>query len=327
MRFPLAFPMPVRAPDGDGGGGGATQQQTGGDTGQQTTQQTTTAATTTADTGGKPAATGLLDLAEKPQGTEQTEQTTTTQTEVPGKLTFKARPDWLPEPFFDAKTGEVKLEALAKSQADLRAAVSKGANKPPAKADDYKLEMEPAALDSLKGLFQDGDPGKDPLMAAARAAAHEAGLSQAAFNGFMAKVLPELAKVQPAPFDAAAELKALDPNPENAKKIVTAMAAKGQALVEQGVLTKDDLSEFAVMVGTAAGMKVMQKIFEYHGEQPISVDLVQTAANGPSADGLRGELAEIMKMPEGPEKQRRADAWQAKQDRLYGNAPAGRAII
>ena len=321
MRFPLAFPMPCRAPDGDGGGGEPAAPAA--------------AAAPVAAAPAAPAApanpTGLMDLAEPPaadpaapadSGTPPADPAAT-----PAKATFKTRPDWLPEPFYDPKTGEVKLEALAKSQADLRAQISKGANKAPAKADDYKLEMEPAALDGVKRLFAEGDPAKDPLMKAVREAAHESGMSQAQFNGLMAKVLPALAEAQPPAFDAVAELKALHPDPVQAKKIVNAMAARGQKLVEQGVLTKDDMSEFAVMVGTANGMKVMSKIFEYHGEQPISADLLQTAASSPSADGLNTELAEIMKMPDGPEKQRRAERWEAQMAKVYGTAPAGRSIV
>jgi hypothetical protein len=318
MRFPLAFPMPCRAPEGDGGG-----------------EPAPAAAAPAAPAAPAPAApaspTGLMDLAEPPAADPAAPADPSAPpadpAATPAKATFKTRPDWLPEPFYDPKTGEVKLEALAKSQADLRAAISKGANKAPAKADDYKLEMEPAALDGVKRLFAEGDPAKDPLMKAVREAAHESGMSQAQFNGLMAKVLPALAEQQPPAFDAAAELKALHPDATQAKKIVNAMAARGQKLVEQGVLTKDDLGEFAVMVGTANGMKVMSKIFEYHGEQPISADLLQTAANSPSASALEGRVAEISKMPAGPAQEAAWAAYQAEMAKVYGNAPAGRSIV
>lgn len=272
-----------------------------------------------------PAPTGLLDGQVTRPPAPPPDPSAPPPADAPAKLVFKERPAWLPENFHDKTTGEVKIEALAKSQSDLRAQLSKGANKPPAKADDYKLEFAPEVAESVKRLFVDGDPAKDPMMKSVRDAAHKHGLSQAQFQSFLGDVLPLLESNQPPAFDAAAEMRALDPNPEKAKQIVQFVINKGQQLRDMGVLTDEMAAEYEIMAGTATGLKTMLALFEYMGEQSIDASLTHGAANSATQGQLDAEMAALMKEPDSPAREQKYTALMQKFEKLYGNAPAGRS--
>ncbi|MGB0818089.1 MAG: capsid assembly protein [Candidatus Puniceispirillaceae bacterium] len=102
------------------------------------------------------------------------------------------KPEGFPDEFWDEENNQPNAQALfdamkkqEKRAEDLRAKMGKGAQKPPAKAEDYKLEL-PEELQELV-------PADDPLVAKARERAHKAGFSQEAFQGFMSEIIGDLA--------------------------------------------------------------------------------------------------------------------------------------
>ena len=66
------------------------------------------------------------------------------------------------------------------------------------------------------------------------------------------------------------ELKKLGPNADATIKSMTDWA---NGLVRKGVWGEDDFEEFKIMGGTAQGMKALQKIRSYYGDQTVPVNV------------------------------------------------------
>lgn len=134
-----------------------------------------------------------------------------------GNPAAPTRPDHVPEKFWDAERGEVRVDAALKSYVELekrssglrdahRADFEKEVfGKRPEKPDGYEMKPPAEAVDGLVILdkFEPGmefEPGKtyfapdpaDPLWGEVRAIAHRAGLSQ---DEFSAQVMPLIARV------------------------------------------------------------------------------------------------------------------------------------
>jgi hypothetical protein len=97
------------------------------------------------------------------------------------------KPEGFPDEFWDAESNTVNAQALfeglkkqEKIAKDLRAKMGKGAHKPPEKAEQYTFE---ASEKSAEFILEN-----DPLVAAAKEVAHEHGLSQEQYAGFMAEM-------------------------------------------------------------------------------------------------------------------------------------------
>lgn len=211
-----------------------------------------------------------------------------------------SRPDWLPENFFkndarDLKPEDLKLlshidiEALARSQADLRSKFGRGEHKPPAKPDDYTFEMPKDVKLEIKA--------DDPLMASVRSAAHAAGLSNADFNKFLQPVVTKLGELvasgagakqltpeqqqeaarqaqaqQAAAFDK--ELQKLGPTGREAVRQVGTWI---KGLGTKGILTEAEVTELSYL-STAEGITAMRKLMELSGEKPVPVDPMSAGA-------------------------------------------------
>ena len=164
------------------------------------------------------------------------------------------RPDYISENFWDQEKGEIKIEALAKSQKDLRKMISTGSHKAP-KDGKYNEEV-------FGSVEQD-----DPIRAHAVSWAKENKISQAAFDDLISSVVKmseqEENELQ---FNAAREKEQLGPN---ADQIIDGMLTWGQGLVAKNIFNSDDFEEFKIMAGTAAGMRTMQKLRDLIN--PVSV--------------------------------------------------------
>lgn len=183
------------------------------------------------------------------------------------------RPDWCPEPFWNAEKGEPMVEALAKSQADLRKQISRGDHKPPEKPDAY-------VLPKIEGLPE--VPADDPLWTTVRAAAHEAGLSQAQLERVVKPYLEAARQRIPANADPAAaeaarraayaeEIAKLGPNGR-----AQAADIKGwiMGLESSGALSAEE-ARALLGVGNAAGVRALMKLrARGGGEQAIPIDVV-----------------------------------------------------
>jgi hypothetical protein len=107
-------------------------------------------------------------------------------------LPAEARPEWLPETFYDAPGKAIRVDALAKSYGELHGKLGQRAEVMreqllaelrqgvPAKPEDYKVTVP---TQGLPEGFQPIDPPEtDPMLAAMRTVAHEAGLKPAQFQ-------------------------------------------------------------------------------------------------------------------------------------------------
>lgn len=214
------------------------------------------------------------------------------------------RPDWLPEQFFDPATGQPRLEQMAKSWTDLRGKLSQGAEKPPAKADDYKVTLP----DGIKIAIPDGDP----VMSTFRESAHKAGMSQKQFDAVLQPVLAKLAGLQPNPEQQRADAEALQ-RAELAK-----LGANGEAqlrdlsgwlggLVSRGSLTPAELGEIRIMAATADGVRALQKLRSLAGEAPVPIDPAAMTSGGMALEDAYALKAKMWADPKlnTPENQRK----------------------
>jgi hypothetical protein len=224
-----------------------------------------------------PAAAAAPPPAAAPQGTDEAdvglfavaEETDATPPKgADGKPT---KPDWVADQFWDAEKGEIRTRELAKSQADLRAKVSRGEGKMPDKPEGY-------ALPKIEGLPDNAIPSDDPLWTQVRQAAHGAGVTQPQLEALVAPYL-QYALAQKAAADPTAdreamrqaaveELKTLGPNGTVLVKDIGAWLA---GMETRGSLSKDEVRALKG-VGSAAGIKALAKLRELTGEKPMPLE-------------------------------------------------------
>ena len=66
-----------------------------------------------------------------------------------------------------------------------------------------------------------------------------------------------------------------------------------QSLVRKGVWGEDDFDEFRIMAGTAQGMRALQKVRRYYGDQAIPINVAQ-----PEGAPSKEELQAMVGSPE-----------------------------
>ena len=187
------------------------------------------------------------------------------------------RPDWFPEKFWSEEDGP-DLESLTKSYAELQKKFSQGKHKAP---EQYETT-----------IFTEANiPEDDALLNTYTDWAKKHGISQGAFEELATQFVEmagEEANLEKISYDE--ELKKLGPNADATIKSMTEWA---QGLVRKGVWGEDDFEEFKIMGGTAQGLRALQKVRSFYGDQPIPVDV------GP-AEGLpsKDELTAMVGKPE-----------------------------
>jgi len=168
----------------------------------------------------------------------------------------KAKPDYIPDNFWNKEKNEVDLEAMSKSWSDLRKTVSKGAHKAPPEG-KYDLSSFGENAEAL------------PMVPVFKEWAAKNGVSQAAFDELAGSLTGMVAEAQGGQIqiDAAAERKSLGPN---ADAQINGMVSWARGLVNKGVWSAEDFDEFKIMGGTAKGLKALQKIRSaYEGSIPV----------------------------------------------------------
>ncbi len=231
-------------------------------------------------------------------------------------VTLDAKPEWLPENFWDAKTGEVKLESLAKSQRDLRAQLSKG-DKAPEKPDGYEIELDEkvqAIEDTIAAEVPEVRDGIREIM-------HAAGVGQEKAAEIYPKVIELLDTALGEKLVPETEFKALG---KYAQETVDVLYNFGNVLVERGTLTKDEQAIYNSMWRTADEARVMQKIRENYGERGVPTESSNIKASSDSAADLAKELSAARKdVDKGvPGAERKMQRVLEKYEKVYGTAPA-----
>lgn len=223
------------------------------------------------------------------------------------------RPEYLPEKFWDAKTGQPNVEALAKSYTHVEAQFGKGREAfeaerlkaRPEKPEGYALaipEKHPAAealakakikiVDKAPEKPEDGvetyfvlDP-KDPLLGFWRAHAHKNGLSQDDFaDGLAQFVQVQAGRGKGLPSEeqmrgAAERLRAAELG-ENAAKRFEHVVGQVKAIAGESAVADLDL-EFASPKAIAS----LEKLLARAGAPAFSPEAAP-AAGAPSLDELR----------------------------------------
>lgn len=188
----------------------------------------------------------------------------------------KEKPEYWPENFWDKGKNTPDMEGIAKSWMDLRKMVSQGKHKAPA---DGKYDM------SVFGNTPDSDPVRQHVANWAK----DYGVSQAAFDALVGRVVEMGGEVSEQEVRSIAEeRRALG---TNADAIINGMVDWATGLVSKGVWGKDDFEEFKVMGGTARGIKALMKLREsYEG---MRIPLGVTPDDGaPSKDDLYQMVAD-----------------------------------
>ena len=210
------------------------------------------------------------------------------------------KPDWYPEKFWNEEEGP-DLENLVKSYNELQKKFSQGKHKAPENYDE--------------SVFAEAQiPEDDELYVTYKNWAKENGISQEAFDQLAQKFIETAgAEAQQAQISYQEEYKKLGPNADATIKSMTDWA---QGLVRKGVWGENDFEEFKIMGGTAEGLRALQKIRAYYGDQTVPVD-VSTIEDGPSKE-------ELMSMVGRPEYQS-DPAYRAKVEKMfekmYGSDP------
>lgn len=193
-----------------------------------------------------------------------------------GQLAPEPAPQGIPDKF-KRPDGSYDVAAMAKGYQELEKKLYRGDHQPPESPDGYGLPALDGAAPEI--------PADDPILGAARKAAHDAGLSPAQWETLASGYLAEAMKHAPQQIDEAAhyrqELASLGPNgPQQVRAVKQWIGG----LASKGTLSPDEVQEAYVMGGTAKGLRVMSKLMQITGEKPL--------ASLPVTSGMRS-FAEI----------------------------------
>ncbi len=240
----------------------------------------------------------------------------------PPKLVFKEKPDWVPAKFYDEKTGEVKVEELAKNEKYLRDKVSKGEDKAPAEGKDYKLEL----ADDLKPIearaLLDGED--DPLKVWYRGIAKEKGWSEADATDVYSGFLRIAGDLLGEPIDPKVVVKNLGPN---GLAILKHTQDFGDNLLKLGVLNQDEHDAVMSWFQDETDVRAFQKMREFYGEKAPPMAAVVPEGSSSRAE-LRGKIADLMKRADGGDQtvQAEYEKLQEEYKKTYGEEPAGTSL-
>lgn len=184
------------------------------------------------------------------------------------------KPDYMPDKFWGDDGPE--LEKLAKSYTELETQFKQGKHKAPK---EYNTEVF-----SEKNVGMD-----DPTVKIFHEWSLKHGINQDAYDELSKGVLAITeSNTEDTKFAREQELKKLGPN---ADQLVSGIRDFAKGLVRKGVLGADDMSEFQAMAGTADGIKVLNKIRRYYGEQTIPTQSVDVEGQ-PSGEELNSMIAD-----------------------------------
>ncbi len=250
----------------------------------------------------------VVELHTRVTGSIKKHQETAAKTE----FEKRARPEHVPEQFWDPDKREIKVEAMSKSWNDFRQASKGQAPKTP----------EEYAFTPPEGMTLDKD---DKLLPEFRKVAHAAGLSNEAFS----KIAGEMMKsgiLQPALLDPVKEKEKLGPQ---ADAMIAANETWGKKLVESGVWDQQDYNEMMVLGSSAEGIRALNKMREFYGGEKIPTT---TSGTGNAAQNVQGWYAKHnavdpktgkLRIEVDEQYRREVDAEAAQ---IFGNQPARSSI-
>ena len=186
------------------------------------------------------------------------------------------KPEYFPDKFWDEKDGP-DIEALVKSYNELQKKFSQGGHKAPKDYDTNFLQD------------QQIDAKEDPLVKEYTDWAKKYGITQEAYEDLAKTFIDNnMAIAERTQADLTEQKKMLG---NKADERINSIMKFGDALKEKGVLSDQELEEFDNMAGSALGVKVIEKIRSYYGEQPIP-SVAPTEELGMSKDEIKAMVAD-----------------------------------
>ena len=186
------------------------------------------------------------------------------------------KPEYFPDKFWDEKDGP-DIEALVKSYNELQKKFSQGGHKAPKDYDTNFLQD------------QQIDAKEDPLVKEYTDWAKKYGITQEAYEDLAKTFIDNnMAIAERTQADLTEQKKMLG---NKANERINSIMKFGDALKDKGVLSDQELEEFDNMAGSALGVKVIEKIRSYYGEQPIP-SVAPTEELGMSKDEIKAMVAD-----------------------------------
>jgi hypothetical protein len=186
------------------------------------------------------------------------------------------KPEYFPDKFWDEKDGP-DIEALVKSYNELQKKFSQGGHKAPKDYDTNFLQD------------QQIDAKEDPLVKEYTDWAKKYGITQEAYEDLAKTFIDNnMALAERTQADLTEQKKMLG---NKADERINSIMKFGDALKDKGVLSDQELEEFDNMAGSALGVKVIEKIRSYYGEQPIP-SVAPTEELGMSKDEIKAMVAD-----------------------------------
>lgn len=166
------------------------------------------------------------------------------------------KPDYIKEQFWDAEKNEVRLDALAKSQADFEKKARAKVGDVPSESSEYDITIPDGVEIALEG---------DPIIDASKEIALKHGLSKEAYDGFMAEMISTLAEHQEPSLDLDSEKAKLG---DRADSIIEGVSRWADNLVDVGLLSDNERQAMNDLGATADGIKALNKIRIHYTREP-----------------------------------------------------------
>lgn len=185
------------------------------------------------------------------------------------------RDEWFPEKFWNDESGP-DIESLAKSYSELQKQFSQGKHKVPESYDTSIFE-------------RNNIPEDDEMMKVFVDWSQKNGVNQAAFEELAGTFIGMAnANIEADEISTKEEYERLGPN---ADLTIKSMSDWAQSLVRKGVWGEDDFEEFKIMGATAQGIKALQKVRNYYGDQTVPTS-VGEPEGAPSKEELGAMVAD-----------------------------------
>ena len=173
------------------------------------------------------------------------------------------RPEYIPEKFWDAKTGQVREQEAFKSLAELEKSFSKGKHKVP---DEYDTEV----------LTSKGYDLEDPMVKTYLGWAKENGVNQKGFEDLANQIIEKLGN--------------------NAEAIIRSNKQWANGLVNKGHLTEEERAEIDVLGYTASGQRTIQKLRAMMGDT-MKIPTTETIGTQESESEFQVRMSGLMSDP------------------------------
>jgi len=249
---------------------------------------------------------------------------------------YKA-PDFVAE-HLRGKDADETLEKIHTAYKGARDKLAKGTGalegEVPDAADAYSFSDQGTEEEPDKVFAELSSEASKPLVDMAKAAAHKMGIPDKAFEGFMREFVQAggeagipfgLSDEEAEEISAEAEMEKLTEitgSGAEASTMVNTVMTYAQKMVDRGVMTKEQIGEFKVMVGTAESVQIFYNMLVGEmGERPIPPGDPDTGTVTPQEAYAMHEAA--AKMPDGAEKDQAMAEANKAMNKAYGQNPTG----